>query len=82
MPATPLGVRRAAVVFIFITVALDVLALGVMIPVLPKLVLGFQGGDSAGAASWYGWFAAVFAAMQFMCSPLLGALSDRFGVVR
>lgn len=79
MPATPLGVRRAAVVFIFITVALDVLALGVMIPVLPKLVLGFQGGDSAGAASWYGWFAAVFAAMQFMCSPLLGALSDRFG---
>ncbi len=79
MSATPLGVRRAAVVFIFVTVALDILALGVMIPVLPKLVLGFQGGDSAGAASWYGGFAAAFAAMQFLCSPLLGALSDRFG---
>jgi DHA1 family tetracycline resistance protein-like MFS transporter len=42
-------------------------------------VLGFQGGDSAGAANWYGWFAAAFAGMQFLCSPLLGALSDRFG---
>ncbi len=77
--AAPLTARRAAVVFIFITVALDILALGVMIPVLPKLVLGFLGGDSAGAANWYGWFAAAFAGMQFLCSPLLGALSDRFG---
>lgn len=55
------------------------LALGVMIPVLPKIVLGFMDGDTAGAAEMFGLFATVWALMQFFCSPLLGALSDRFG---
>ena len=71
--------RRAAFVFIFITVALDSLALGVIIPVLPKLVLEFEGGDTASAAAWVGLFGTVYAAMQFFFAPLLGALSDRFG---
>jgi multidrug resistance protein len=71
--------RRAAFVFIFITVALDMLALGVIVPVLPKLVLGFEGGDSASAATWVGIFGTIYAAMQFFFAPLLGALSDRFG---
>lgn len=66
-------------VFIFITLVLDVLALGVVIPVLPKLVEQFLGGDTAAAARWVGWFALAWALMQFLCSPLLGALSDRFG---
>ncbi|WP_422036171.1 TCR/Tet family MFS transporter [Reyranella sp.] len=70
---------RRALAFIFCTVALDVLALGVMIPVLPKIVLGFMDGDTAGAAEMFGLFATVWALMQFFCSPLLGALSDRFG---
>ena len=70
---------RRALAFIFCTVALDVLALGVMIPVLPKIVLGFMEGDTAGAAEMFGLFATVWALMQFFCSPLLGALSDRFG---
>jgi DHA1 family tetracycline resistance protein-like MFS transporter len=70
---------RRALAFIFCTVALDVLALGVMIPVLPKIVLGFMVGDTAGAAEMFGLFATVWALMQFFCSPLLGALSDRFG---
>jgi DHA1 family tetracycline resistance protein-like MFS transporter len=71
--------RRAAVVFIFATVALDVLAFGVVIPVLPKLLEQFSGGDTANAARLFGLFAAVWALMQFVCSPTLGALSDRFG---
>ena len=70
---------RRALAFIFCTVALDVLALGVMIPVLPTIVLGFMGGDTAGAAEMFGVFATVWALMQFLCSPLLGALSDRYG---
>lgn len=70
---------RRALAFIFCTVALDVLALGVMIPVLPTIVLGFMGGDAAGAAEMFGVFATVWALMQFLCSPLLGALSDRYG---
>src|SRR5262249_39509933 len=70
---------RAAFLFIFITVALDMLALGVSIPVMPKLVKQFEGGDIADAASIIGWFGLAFAAMQFLFSPLLGALSDRFG---
>jgi DHA1 family tetracycline resistance protein-like MFS transporter len=70
---------RRALAFIFCTVALDVLALGVMIPVLPTIVLGFMGGDTAGAAQVFGLFATIWALMQFLCSPLLGALSDRCG---
>jgi DHA1 family tetracycline resistance protein-like MFS transporter len=70
---------RRALAFIFCTVTLDVLALGVMIPVLPTLVLGFMGGDTAGAAEMFGLFATAWGLMQFLCSPLLGALSDRYG---
>lgn len=78
-PASPAGVRRAAVAFIFVTVVLDVLAFGVIIPVLPKLVEDFVGGNTARAAQIYGLFGTVWALMQFVCSPIIGALSDRFG---
>lgn len=71
--------RPAALAFIFVTVVLDVLALGIVIPVLPKLVESFMGGDTASAAEVYGVFGTVWALMQFLCSPLLGALSDRYG---
>jgi DHA1 family tetracycline resistance protein-like MFS transporter len=71
--------RRAAVAFIFVTVALDMLALGVVVPVLPKLVLQFEAGDTAQASRVYGLFGTAWALMQFVFSPLLGALSDRFG---
>jgi DHA1 family tetracycline resistance protein-like MFS transporter len=71
--------RRAAVTFIFVTVTLDILAMGLIIPVLPKLILDFLGGKMTSAASWNGWFALVFALMQFFFSPVLGVLSDRFG---
>ena len=70
---------RRALAFIFCTVTLDVLALGLMIPVLPRIVLGFMDNDTARAAEVFGLFATVWGAMQFICSPLLGALSDRYG---
>lgn len=77
-PAAPVR-RQAAVVFVFITIVIDVLAMGIIIPVLPHLVLEFEGGDDASAAAIYGYFGLVFAAVQFIFAPVLGALSDRFG---
>jgi len=71
--------RRAALLFIFVTVVLDVLALGIIVPVLPPLVVDFLGGNTARAAEIYGLFATAWALMQFVGSPVLGALSDRFG---
>jgi MFS transporter, DHA1 family, tetracycline resistance protein len=73
------GRRRAALAFIFITIVLDIFALGMIIPVLPHLVEDFLGGDTAGAAKVYGVFGAVWALMQFLSMPVMGALSDRFG---
>src|SRR4029450_9812039 len=73
-----MNVRRA-LGFIFCTVTLDVLALGLMIPVLPRIVLEFMGGDTASAAQMFGLFSTVWALMQFFFSPLLGVLSDRYG---
>src|SRR2546425_12786631 len=71
--------RQAAVIFILVTVLLDILSIGFIIPVLPKLILDFLGGKMTDAANWNGWFALVFALMQFVFSPVLGVLSDRFG---
>ena len=71
--------RRAALAFIFVTVLIDVLAFGVIIPVLPHLIEDFVGGDTANAAYWVGVFGTVFAGIQFVTSPVQGALSDRFG---
>lgn len=71
--------RQAAVIFIFITVLLDVLSLSVTIPVLPQLVKEFAQGDYTLASRYHGWFVTVWAMMQFVCSPIMGALSDRFG---
>src|SRR5438067_4871281 len=71
--------RQAAVIFLLVTVLLDILAMGLIIPVLPKLILAFLGNNMISAADWNGWFALVFALMQFFFSPLLGVLSDRFG---
>jgi MFS transporter, DHA1 family, tetracycline resistance protein len=71
--------RSPAFIFIFITVALDMLALGIIIPVLPKLIEQFMGGDTARAATIVGLFSTLFAAIQFFASPVLGALSDQYG---
>jgi MFS transporter, DHA1 family, tetracycline resistance protein len=71
--------RNAAVIFIFVTILLDTLALGLIIPVLPKLIESFVDNDTASAARIFGLFGTAWALMQFFFSPILGALSDRFG---
>ncbi|MBI3514404.1 MAG: TCR/Tet family MFS transporter, partial [Proteobacteria bacterium] len=78
-PKTFAAPRRAALAFIFVTVLLDMLAIGLIIPVLPKLVVVFQAGDVASAAEIFGLFGTAWALMQFVFAPVQGALSDRFG---
>ena len=77
-PNQKLGVlrREAAFGFIFATVLLDMLAIGIVIPVLPKLVVDFVGGDTEEAARIFGFFGTGWALMQFLFSPFQGALSD------
>ena len=75
----PPGVSGASVAFIFITILLDMLALGIVIPILPKLIEGFVADDTASAARIFGLFGTAWAVMQFLFSPVIGGLSDRFG---
>jgi MFS transporter, DHA1 family, tetracycline resistance protein len=70
---------KAALSFVFFTVVLDVLAIGLIIPVFPKLIERLAGGTTQYAAMIYGGFGVAFAVMQFLFMPVLGALSDRFG---
>ena len=72
-------VRSGAAAFIFVTILLDMLALGLILPILPKLVESFVDNDTATAARIFGLFGTAWALMQFLFSPILGALSDRFG---
>ena len=71
--------RVPAATFIFFTVLLDMLAMGMIAPVLPRLIESFLNGDASAAAKMLGLFGTVFAGMQFFFSPVLGSLSDRFG---
>ncbi len=65
--------------FILVTLFLDILGIGIIIPVLPQLVTDMLGGDASRAASWYGLIAGSYALAQFLFAPVLGSLSDRFG---
>ena len=65
--------------FIFVTILLDMFALGLIMPILPKLVESFVDNDTASAARIFGLFGTAWALMQFFFSPILGGLSDRFG---
>lgn len=71
--------KRAALPFILVTIIIDVLGIGLLIPVLPELVTQLAGGDLSSGSAYYGWFIAVYAAMQFLFAPVLGGLSDRYG---
>src|SRR6185503_1669409 len=68
--ATVITRQKAAFVFIFITVLLDMVSFGMIIPVFPQLILQLQGGDMAGAAAIFGIFGTAFAVMQFFFSPV------------
>jgi DHA1 family tetracycline resistance protein-like MFS transporter len=78
-PAQAAAPPKAALAFIFAIVLLDVIALGIVIPVLPKLIESMLGGNTPRAAEIFGFFGMAWALMQFVFSPVLGALSDRFG---
>lgn len=71
--------RNASLTFIFLTLFIDVVGLGIIIPVLPKLIMTIMHCDKREAAMWGGWMGFAYSSMQFLFSPLLGALSDRFG---
>ena len=71
--------RSAAAAFIYITILLDFMAMGVTLPVLPRLIQTLGGGGADAVARTFGLFATVFAVMQFLAQPVQGALSDRFG---
>lgn len=71
--------RKPALGFIFITLLIDVTGLGIIIPVMPKLILELSEGTLSEAASFGGWLVSVYAIMQFICSPVMGGLSDRYG---
>jgi len=71
--------RRASVVFVLITLFIDVLGMGLVIPILPRLVQNLLGGPIGEASFVFGLLVSIYAVMQFFCAPILGALSDRFG---
>src|SRR4051794_4483895 len=71
--------NRRAVVFIFITILIDSIGFGIILPVLPVLIMHVSGSGLSEAARYGGWLYFVYAIAQFFCAPLLGNLSDRFG---
>lgn len=70
---------RLPFVFILITLVIDAMGIGLILPVLPDLIGELQGGSLGQAALWGGVLSTSFAVMQFLCGPTLGSLSDRFG---
>jgi MFS transporter, DHA1 family, tetracycline resistance protein len=75
MNSTP----QAALRFIFLTLLIDVTGLGLIIPVMPKLIESLTAGSISDAARWGGWLNVAYAVMQFACAPIIGNLSDQYG---
>ena len=71
--------EKLALAFILVTVTLDTIGIGLIFPVLPQLIDRVTEGGIARAALWSGVLATSFAVMQFLCGPLMGGGSDRFG---
>jgi DHA1 family tetracycline resistance protein-like MFS transporter len=71
--------RKAAIGFIFITLLIDVIGWGIIIPVMPKLIEQMIHGGVSDASRWNGWLLFAFATMQFLCAPIVGNLSDQYG---
>ncbi|WP_298735122.1 TCR/Tet family MFS transporter [uncultured Chitinophaga sp.] len=71
--------RSAALSFIFVTILIDVIGFGIIIPVMPKLIEHLTGGGLSEASQYGGWLLFAFAVTQFFCSPIVGGLSDRYG---
>ena len=71
--------KKSALVFIFITLLIDIIGLGIIIPVLPKLIQELTGGTLSEASVYGGWMLFAYASMQFVFAPIMGGLSDRYG---
>lgn len=71
--------KEPALGFIFVTLLIDITGWGIIIPVVPGLIMEVAGGTISDASNYGGWLIAAYAIMQFLCAPIVGALSDRFG---
>jgi DHA1 family tetracycline resistance protein-like MFS transporter len=71
--------ERRALTFLFVTVLVDAIGFGIVIPVFPGLIVQWTGRSLAGAAEIAGWISFLYASIQFLCGPVIGGLSDRFG---
>lgn len=71
--------KNPALGFIFITLLIDITGLGIIIPVLPTLIQELTGGTLSEASRYGGWMLFAYAFMQFLCAPIMGGLSDRYG---
>lgn len=71
--------KSPAIGFIFITLLIDVMGLGIIIPVMPKLISELIGGSLSDAARYGGWILFSYSFVQFICAPIVGGLSDQFG---
>ncbi len=79
IPDAPRHHHAASVRFILLTLVVDALGFGLVVPIVPGLVLKLSGLSVSGASTWVGFLLTAFALMQFVCAPILGGLSDRFG---
>src|SRR5688572_30962880 len=71
--------HRRAILFVFITILIDSIGFGIIIPVMPELIMQVTGEGLSAAARYGGWLLFVYAITQFFCAPVIGNLSDRFG---
>lgn len=70
---------KKELVFIYITILIDIIGIGIVAPVLPTLILKLSMGNLSTTTQYIGWFISVYALMQFIFAPVLGSLSDRYG---
>jgi DHA1 family tetracycline resistance protein-like MFS transporter len=71
--------RSPAIIFIFITIVIDVLGIGIIVPVIPKILLELTGKGLSEASKYSGFLMSSYAIMQFIFSPIIGGLSDKYG---
>jgi DHA1 family tetracycline resistance protein-like MFS transporter len=74
-----MSIKNPALGFIFVTLLIDITGLGIIIPVLPSLIQELTGGTMSDASMYGGWMLFAYAFMQFICAPIMGGLSDRYG---
>jgi len=71
--------KNAAVIFIFITVLIDVIGIGIVIPIIPSLIKELSGGTVSDASQYAMWLVLLYSVMQFIFSPIIAGLSDQYG---